>query len=77
MTPDITNEIIWKRRSEEFEVVYGLKQGDQMSTTLFNLVLDVIIRKIKVKGEQTQFKNEHQDVAFADDLRYWQNQRKN
>lgn len=39
-----------------------------MLTTIFSLLLEVIIRISKVKREETILKNEHQRKAFADNL---------
>ena len=53
-------------RFKEFEVSQRLRQGDPLTTTLFNLVLEMIMRKCKIKMENTILKNEHRCIAFAD-----------
>jgi len=41
-------------RSEKFSINTGLRQGDALSTLLFNLVLEDIIRKLDTRGNITQ-----------------------
>jgi hypothetical protein len=45
--------------SESFETRQGLKQGDVLSTLLFNVVLEVIVRRDN---------KEKQLLAYADDI---------
>lgn len=52
--------------SEDFEINLGVRQGDGLSTTLFNLTLDAIIRDCKLNG--TVITKSQQIVAYADDL---------
>ena len=40
--------------SENFSINTGLRQGDAISTLLFNLVLEDIIRKLDTRGNITQ-----------------------
>jgi len=54
-----------KGETEEFEFNRGVRQGDALSATLFNLALQYVLRRIKkgtlrTKGEQI--------VAYADDI---------
>lgn len=52
--------------SDWFGVLTGVKQGDPLSGTLFNIVLDTIIKKLDVKGNiSTRLK---QVMAYADDI---------
>lgn len=70
MTLQVTkNKIMWNgNKSENFETRKGLRQGDPMSTVLFNLVLEKIIRNTKIKVNEVIYSNEHQCLAYADDL---------
>lgn len=54
--------------SEEFVSNVGLKQGDPMSTTLFNIILESIMRKSKIKTKGNIFRSSYQCIAYADDL---------
>jgi hypothetical protein len=36
--------------TESFNINVGVRQGDALSVTLFNLVLDYIIRKVDTRG---------------------------
>lgn len=54
-----------KGETEEFEVNKGVRQGDSLSATLFNLALEYVVRKInkgtlRTKGGQI--------IAYADDI---------
>ena len=54
-----------KGETEEFEFNRGVRQGDALSATLFNLALQYVLKRIekgtlRTKGEQI--------VAYADDL---------
>jgi hypothetical protein len=52
--------------SEQFEVRTGVKQGDPLSPVLFSIVLDVIIRKLEIRGNiSIRLK---QLSAYADDV---------
>jgi retron-type reverse transcriptase len=52
--------------TEQFEVRTGVKQGDPLSPILFSIVLDVIIRKLEIRGNiSTGLK---QLSAYADEV---------
>jgi hypothetical protein len=36
--------------SEEFKVEFGVKQGDPLSATLFGVVVDVILKRLNLRG---------------------------
>lgn len=54
--------------SQEFEVNKGLRQGDPLSTLLFNMVLEIIIRESGINRKGTLLNKSHQCLAYADDL---------
>ncbi|XP_063914304.1 probable cytochrome P450 4d14 [Zophobas morio] len=54
--------------SEPFQVRTGLRQGDPISTTLFNLALEAIIRRSGIHRTSTIYEKRHQNIAFADDV---------
>lgn len=51
--------------TEEFEINKGVRQGDSLSTTLFNLALDYVVKKINKGTLRTR---EGQIIAYADDI---------
>jgi endonuclease/exonuclease/phosphatase family metal-dependent hydrolase len=53
-------------RTEKFSINTGLRQGDALSTLLFNLVLEGIIRKLDTRGNISTKLT--QICAYADDL---------
>jgi hypothetical protein len=54
--------------SESFETRQGLKQGDVLSTLLFNVVLEVIVRRANLQTTGTIYNKETQLLAYADDI---------
>jgi hypothetical protein len=54
--------------SEPFETRQGLGQGDVLSTLLFNVVLEVIVRRANLQTTVTIFNKETQLLAYADDI---------
>jgi hypothetical protein len=52
--------------SESFET--RLRQGDVLSTLLFNVVLEVIVRRANLQTTGTIYKKETQLLAYADDI---------
>lgn len=55
-----------KRETEDFGINQSLKQRDGLSTALFFLALDVVIKKCNIK--ETMINKEVQVIAYADDL---------
>jgi hypothetical protein len=52
--------------TEHFEVTTGVKQGDPLSTALFSIVIDDIIKQLELRGNiSTRLK---QCSAYADDM---------
>jgi hypothetical protein len=54
--------------SESFETRQGLRQGDDLSTMLFNVVLEVIVRRANIQTTGTIYNKETQLLAYADDI---------
>jgi hypothetical protein len=54
--------------SESFETRQGLRQGDVLSTLLFNVVLKVIVRRASLQTTRTIYNKETQLLAYADDI---------
>jgi hypothetical protein len=54
--------------SEPFETRQGLRQGDKLSTLLFNVVLEVIVRRTNLQTTGTIYNKETQLLAYADDI---------
>ena len=57
---------IGNQLTREFRIVYGVKQGDPLSATLFSIVIDNIIKQLDLKGNiSTRLK---QCSVYADDI---------
>jgi hypothetical protein len=54
--------------SESFETREGLRQGGVLSTLLFNVVLEVIVRRANLESTDTIYNKETQLLAYADDI---------
>jgi hypothetical protein len=54
--------------SESFETRQGLRQGDVLSTLLFNGVLEVIVRRANLQTTGTIYNKETQLLAYADEI---------
>jgi hypothetical protein len=54
--------------SESFEIRQGLRQGDVLSTLLFNVMLEVIVRLANLQTTGTIYNKETQLLAYADDI---------
>lgn len=57
---------IQNEQSEAFSINSGVKQGDALSTVIFNLVLEAVTRKLNLRG-LIDF-NTSQLAAYADDI---------
>jgi sorting nexin-29 len=69
----LNNEIyakvkIGKHLSPKFEVMKGLRQGDAIAPLLFNVVLEIAIRRSKVETKGTNFDKCSQIMAYTDDV---------
>jgi Flp pilus assembly CpaE family ATPase len=54
--------------SPSFETAIGLRQGDSLSTLLFNLCIEKIIRNVIINPGETIFSGTRQYLAYADDV---------
>jgi hypothetical protein len=54
--------------SESFETRQGLRRGDVLSTLLFNVVLEVIVRGANLQTTGTIYNKETQLLTYADDI---------
>jgi hypothetical protein len=54
--------------SESFETRQGLRQGDVLSTLLFNVMLEVIVRRANLQTTGTIYNKETQLLTYADDM---------
>jgi hypothetical protein len=54
--------------SEAFETRQGLRQGDVLSTLLFNVVLEVIVQRANLQTTGIIYNKETQLLAYADDI---------
>lgn len=56
------------RNSDIFEVREGVRQGDPMSSVLFSLCLENVIRDANINRSGLIYQKKHQCLAFADDI---------
>jgi hypothetical protein len=70
MTLEKTNNKvkIQGKMSPSFEMVIGLRQGDALSTLLFNLCMEKVIRNVKAVPGVTIFNRTRQSLLYADDV---------
>ena len=54
--------------SDRFLIRNGLKQGDALSRTLFNDVLEYTFRKVQVHEDGLKLNGTHRLLAYADDV---------
>ena len=54
--------------SSGFPIEKGMKQGDALSTLLFNVALEYAIRKVQENNLALDMKGTHQVLAYADDV---------
>jgi len=59
---------IQRKLSHTFEITTGLQQGDSLSTLLFNLCMEKIIRNVRINPGGTIFNITRQCLAYADDV---------
>jgi hypothetical protein len=54
--------------TEASGIEIGLRQGDALSTTLFNIVLEKVIRNIQTSSNRTIFNRTRQYIACTNDV---------
>ncbi len=54
--------------SDMFPIRNGLKQGNALSSLLFNLALECVIKRVQVNHDGLKLNVTHQLLAYADDV---------
>jgi len=68
LTNTNTKVKIQGKLSPSLETTIGLQQGDLLSTLLFNLCMEEIIRNVRINPSGTIFNRTRQRLAYADDV---------
>ena len=59
---------VGKNFPEMFPIRTGLKQGDALSSLLFNFTLEYAIKRVQVSQDGLTLNSTHQLLAYADDV---------
>src|SRR5215475_1726679 len=59
---------VGKNLSEMFPIRNGLKQGDALSSLLFNFALEYAIKRVQINQDALKLHGTHQLLAYADDV---------
>jgi hypothetical protein len=59
---------IQNKLSGRFSTECGVRQGDSLSTSLFNIGLEKVIRNIEINPGGTIFNRTRQYMTYADDI---------
>ena len=59
---------VGKNVSDRFPIRNGLKQGDALTSILFNFALEYAIRRVQVDQDGLKLIGTHQLLAYADDV---------